>query len=123
MDRLCFLMTAVLLSLLSSCGSGRFESVTVDEFGKIISDSTVQLVDVRTAEEFAAGNIAGSVNIDVNGDDFAGEALKRLDRKRTVAVYCRSGRRSKKAAEILSDKGFKVVELDDGYSGWVESGR
>jgi rhodanese-related sulfurtransferase len=96
----------------------------VGEFGKIISDSTVQLVDVRTAEEFAAGNIAGSVNIDVNGDDFAGEALKRLDRKRTVAVYCRSGRRSRTAAELLIKKGFqKVYNLDKGILNWMEEGR
>ena len=109
--------------LFTACSTGKFESVPVSEFAELISDTTVQLVDVRTPQEYAAGNIAGSVNIDVKGNDFAGEALKKLDKKRVVAVYCRSGRRSKKAAGILASEGFKVVELDTGYIGWVESGR
>ena len=116
-------LLCALAGLFTACSTGKFESVPVSEFAELISDTTVQLVDVRTPQEYAAGNIAGSVNIDVKGDDFAGEALKKLDKKRVVAVYCRSGRRSKKAAGILASEGFKVVELDTGYIGWVESGR
>lgn len=122
----------LLLSVLffcSSCGSnikeksseGRFCSVSVAEFSATIADSAVQVVDVRTHEEFVLGNIAGSVNIDVKNDNFALYADSLLDKNRRVAVYCRSGRRSKKAAEILSAQGFDVIELDKGYNAWVES--
>ena len=112
-----------LAGLFTACSTGKFESVPVSEFAELISDTTVQLVDVRTPQEYAAGNIAGSVNINVNDSSFVADAVSRLDKERTVAVYCRSGRRSKKAAGILASEGFKVVELDTGYIGWVESGR
>jgi rhodanese-related sulfurtransferase len=63
------------------------------------------------------------VNIDVNSGEFGVTADSLLDKSRTVAVFCRSGRRSKKAAEILSLNGFNVVELDKGYNSWVEAGK
>ena len=121
-----------ILLLLTSCqfsfnrsvsGAGEINSVTVEEFEKAISDSKVQLVDVRTPEEFAQGNIPGSINIDVNSGHFGADVDSLLDEENKVAIYCRSGRRSKKAAEILSMMGFDVVELDKGYNGWVESGK
>lgn len=124
MKRFVFSLIAALPVMMTACGAPEgYESVTADKFAEVLSDTTIQVVDVRTPQEYAAGNIAGSVNIDVKGDDFAGEALKKLDKKRVVAVYCRSGRRSKKAAGILASEGFRVVELDTGYIGWVESGR
>lgn len=39
-----------------------------------------------------------------------------------MALYCRSGKRSKKAAAILSEKGYKVYELDKGFNAWQEAG-
>lgn len=104
-------------------GKGEVVSVGVNEFSRTIADSAVQLVDVRTAEEFTQGTIPGSVNIDVNSGDFGVTADSLLDKNRTVAIFCRSGRRSKKAAEILSLNGFNVVELDKGYNSWVEAGK
>ena len=104
-------------------GKGEIVSVGVDEFARAIADSTVQLVDVRTPEEYSQGTIPGSVNIDVDSGNFGVTADSLLDKNRTVAVFCRSGRRSKKAAEILSLNGFDVVELDKGYNSWVEAGK
>lgn len=121
-----------LLLMLVSCnlsvekkvyGKGTVRSVTVEEFAAAIGREGVQLVDVRTAGEYAAGSIDGSINIDVNSGHFGADADSLLDKKRTVAVYCRSGRRSKKAAEILSMMGFDVVELDKGYNGWIENAK
>ena len=85
-----------------------------------ISRPGVQLVDVRTPEEFNSGNIPGSVNIDVMTGHFGEEASGLLDKSRTVAVYCRSGNRSKNAAKVLSMMGYNVVELDSGYKAWSE---
>ena len=104
-------------------GKGEIVSVGVDEFARAIADSAVQLVDVRTAGEYSQGTIPGSVNIDVNSGEFGVTADSLLDKSRTVAVFCRSGRRSKKAAEIMSLNGFNVVELDKGYNSWVEAGK
>jgi rhodanese-related sulfurtransferase len=108
-------------ALFFSCSADdRFKSVSVEEFEALINDTTVQRIDVRTPEEYAEGHIAGSININVNDESFELKALDTLDKDRTVALYCRSGRRSKKAATILSDNGYQVVELATGINGWME---
>lgn len=104
-------------------GEGKVYSVSVEAFADSISKPGVQLVDVRTPQEFEEGNIPGSVNIDVMTGCFGETALEQLDKGYPVAVYCRSGNRSKDAAKVLSMMGYNVVELDEGYNAWVESGR
>ena len=101
-------------------GEGKVVSVTASVFADSIDNPGVQLVDVRTPDEFAAGNIPGSVNIDVLTGHFGETAATMLDKAYTVAVYCRSGNRSKNAAKTLSMMGYNVVELDGGYNAWVE---
>ena len=119
----------LLLLLTASCtmkfsketyGEGKILSVTASVFADSIDNSGVQLVDVRTPDEFAAGNIPGSVNIDVLTGHFGETAATMLDKAYTVAVYCRSGNRSKNAAKTLSMMGYNVVELDKGYKAWAE---
>ncbi len=101
-------------------GKGEVHSVSVEAFSDSISKPGAQIVDVRTPEEFDAGNIEGSINIDVLTGRFGEEASALLDKTRTVALYCRSGNRSKDAAEMLSLMGYNVVELDKGYNAWLE---
>lgn len=99
-----------------------FESLSVEEYAKAIEDTTIVRIDVRTAEEFADGHIANTINIDVLKSDFEQKAVATLPKDRVVAVNCRSGRRSKNAARILVKNGYKVIELDSGYNGWVKKG-
>lgn len=95
----------------------KFTSQNNADFAKTISNKEVQLVDVRTSEEYAAAHIPGAVNIDVQSESFDNN-ISKLDKSRPVALYCRSGARSKVAAQKIIDKGFKVYELDRGISGW-----
>ena len=92
----------------------------VQEFSKYISNDDVQLVDVRTPEEYDEGHIAGSKNINVFDKDFVDEAEQTLDKSKPVAVYCRSGKRSADAAEKLTEHGFKVTNLEGGILAWKE---
>ena len=103
--------------------NSNFNSVEVDEFEKIITSSDTLLLDVRTAEEYGEGHIEGAQNIDVLNDTFEQKACERLPMDKTIALYCRSGRRSKKAAGILAAKGYQVVELSTGYLGWAGAGK
>ena len=97
-----------------------FVSFTPVEFEKLIKeDKSVQLVDVRRPDEFDAGHIEGAIMINVLDSTFIIKAEAMLDKSRAVAVYCRSGKRSKDAARKLSHKGFEVFDLDSGYLGWV----
>lgn len=98
--------------------SARFESVDNAEFATLIADTTVQVVDVRTPAEYAAGHIPQAINIDVRGDNFNREVKAALDKARPVAVYCRSGSRSKTAARTLAAKGYRVYELNKGFMNW-----
>ena len=104
-------------------GQGKVYSVSVEAFADSISKAGVQLVDVRTPREFEEGNIPGSVNIDVMTGHFGEEACELLDKERTVALYCRSGNRSKNAARILAQHGYQVLELGTGFRGWSAAGK
>ena len=106
------------LSMLVSCQAQTdFKSVDIKEFKIEIAKTDVQLVDVRTAKEYSEGHIPEAMNIDVNAPDFE-EKIKVLDKKENVAIYCRSGRRSKIAAEKMTAAGFKVIELNTGFLSW-----
>ena len=125
-NKMWFTSICLFITSLFSCQpkGGNFESVSVDTFTEVISDPAVQRLDVRTVAEYSEGHIPGSLNINVLDDEhFAQISDSALDKNRPVALYCRSGKRSKKAAQILSGKGFKVYELDTGFNGWKEAGQ
>ena len=98
-----------------------FKSLTVKEYAKAIEDTAIVRLDVRTAEEFAEGHIAKTLNIDVLKNDFESKAVTMFPKNHIIAVNCRSGKRSKNAARILVKNGFKVIELDGGYNDWVKN--
>ena len=106
----------------SSVQTQGFKSLTVDEYAKAIEDTGIVRLDVRTAEEYADGHIANTINIDVLKDDFEKKAKATLPKDKVIAVNCRSGKRSKNAARILVKNGFKVIELDAGYNDWLAKG-
>lgn len=100
-----------------------FKSLTVDEYAIAIEDTAIVRLDVRTAEEYAEGHISNTLNIDVLQPDFESKALAALPKDRTIAVNCRSGKRSKNAAAILVKLGYKVIELDAGFNDWLRAGK
>ncbi len=112
------LFAALSMVVMAGCSVSGFRSVDTQRFATIVAADNVQLVDVRTAEEYAEGHIVGAINIDVQSPDFA-ENISVLDKSRKVAVYCRSGRRSKMAAEQLTAAGYKVIDLDGGIQSWT----
>lgn len=125
MKSIVLLVFMCMLPMCMSCQSKQaFKSVDVEEFAKVIADTSYVLLDVRRATEYAEGHIPGThFNIDVLQDGFENDALKVLGKGKKVALYCRSGNRSKNAARILSEKGFQVVELSTGFKGWKAAGK
>lgn len=99
------------------------QNLHADDFQEAIISKDVQLLDVRTPREYAAGHLNNSVNINVSDAGFAEKAAERLDKSQPVYVYCRSGQRSLLAARILADKGYKVVNLAGGIMEWTASGK
>ena len=82
------------------------------------ADSNVVILDVRTADEYAEGHIKGAILIDQFKSDFLEQAKAKLPTEKTIAVYCRSGRRSANAAGILAKEGYKPVNLKGGIIAW-----
>ena len=115
---LAFLLTV--LGLNTAC-SQNFENYDVKEFAELIADSNVVILDVRKANEFAEGHIKGAVLIDQFQSDFVEQAKAKLPKNKTIAVYCRSGRRSANAAGKLADVGYKCVNLKGGIIAWKET--
>ena len=109
-----------LLCLMSflGCKAADFRSVDAETFAQVIEDTTIVRLDVRTANEYAQGHIHGALLIDVTQADFMQKAEQLLPKDKTIALYCRSGRRSKNAAMQLAQHGYQVVELNTGFNSW-----
>lgn len=99
-----------------------FSNVGVDEFQTFIANPVV-LLDVRTRDEFDEGHIAGATLVDVNDSTFVEQAMAVIDKQRPVAVYCRSGRRSARAANLLTNQGCQVTNLVGGVMAWQDAGK
>ena len=124
-------MKKIILSLIMSFSffglfgqTNDFKSVDVEEFAKIIKGRKVTVLDVRLPQEYDEGYIPGTdFNIDVLEDNFKEVALAKLPKKKPVALYCRSGNRSKMAARILAENGYEVIELGTGFRAWEAAGK
>lgn len=107
---------------ISGCNSNdNITSVSASEFDKEIKADSVQLLDVRTPQEYADGHIDGAININVQSKDFQKLAEKELSKDSTILVYCRSGRRSLEAAKILTNHGYRVINLKGGIIEWKKN--
>ena len=118
-------MKMIFLSLLAGLmGCQEYTNLSVDEFQKMIAnDHAVQLVDVRTPQEYAEGHLACAMNIDWHSNDFMQQVEASLVKDRPVMVYCRSGKRSAAAAEKLAAAGYKTYNMLGGYLAWTEAGK
>ena len=106
--------------LSSACGQ-HYEDTDVKGFSELIQHPDVMLLDVRTAAEYEEGHIEGAISLDQGQNDFIEKAKAVLSADKTIAVYCRSGRRSASAAERLAREGFQCVNLKGGIVAWKEA--
>ena len=101
---------------------GNIELISPQQvYDAIYKDPSIQLVDVRTPEEFKSNHLKGAQNVCVTSDDFK-EKVKMLDKNKPVYVYCYKGGRSAAAAIQLKDLGFtKIYDMDGGILLWEEN--
>lgn len=116
-----FLLTLLGLNVTTACSQGKFENTDVEGFTEKIRDPQVVILDVRTEKEYQEGHIDGAVLIDVKESDFIKKAEAILPKDKTIAVYCRSGRRSATAAGMLGERGYQVVNLKGGIMAWKDA--
>ena len=98
------------------------EILAPTEYMKLLqSDSNAYLLDVRRPDEYAAGHLPGAALLDVTDSVAFARGVELLDKEKNIYIYCRSGRRSRKAADILTSKGFNVRDMQGGYNAWKEA--
>lgn len=116
--RVLFLL--LIVALAAACSQGQDKSVLAPQAfaDKMKAATGSTLIDVRTAEEFAEGHLAGAKNYDWNGGHFEHQVMG-LDKTKPVFVYCLKGGRSSSAADRLRNLGFtEVYELEGGTAKW-----
>lgn len=126
-----FLTLAVLALVavfaIAACDSGGSSdapgayTVTADKAVAMIDSGERTVIDVRTPEEFAAGHVAGALNIDVNSADFS-DQIAGLDVDEPYLVYCRSGNRSATAAAQMEEAGIKDIADAGGLADLARAG-
>jgi thioredoxin 1 len=93
-----------------------------DEFeAKLKTETNVQLIDVRTPDEYKGGHLPKAQNINYRAVDFE-QQIAKLDKNKPVYVYCLAGGRSKAASDVLQRLGYtQVYDLKGGYLKWSEA--
>ena len=123
MKKLVFLLLAVLM--LTACGQDKendqgavYVNITAEEAKKIMdTEEGYIILDVRTQEEYDQGHIPGAIVISHEEiEEKANEMLPNKDQ--LILVYCRSGRRSKIAAEALVELGYTNIKEFGGIINW-----
>ena len=123
MKKLIFLLLAVMM--LTACGQAKendqgaiYVNITAEEAKQIMdSEEGYIILDVRTQEEYDEGHIPGAIVI--SHEEIAEKAEEVLkDKDQLILVYCRSGRRSKIAAEALAELGYTNIKEFGGIIDW-----
>lgn len=112
------LCLALLLAGCTSLDSAGYTQVSSEKAAQLMADYDDEIVlDVRTPEEYAEAHILGAIN--VPNEEIGEEPIAELpDKDQIILVYCRSGNRSKQAAQKLADQGYTNVVEFGGINDW-----
>jgi rhodanese-related sulfurtransferase len=108
-------ISLTLAAVLAGCGGGAATETTAigdiitTEASTLIQENSANpdfvILDVRTPGEFGDGHLENAVNLDYYAETFRDD-IDKLDKSKTYLVYCRSGKRSRAAADIMQELGF-----------------
>ena len=102
----------------SNSQTNTYRQITMDEAVTMMAQETGYIIlDVRRADEFSAGHIPGAINV-ANESIGTDEIPELPDKNQLIMVYCRSGRRSKEAAEKLVKLGYTNIVEFGGILDW-----
>jgi rhodanese-related sulfurtransferase len=97
--------------------------LSIPQFEKLAAKKKSKIIDVRTPEEVAEGHLADASTFNFLSPDFTSQVAG-LNKKGTYLLYCRSGSRTRKAADAMQKMGFKhVYMLEGGINAWKEAGK
>ena len=97
--------------------------LSIPQFEKMAAKKKSKIIDVRTPEEVAEGHLLGSTTVNFLSPEFSKE-VEALNKNKIYLLYCRSGSRTRKAADAMQKMGFKhVYMLEGGINAWKEAGK
>ena len=95
------------------------QDISKNDVLDLLEDKSINIIDLRTDEEFSKGSIKYSYNIDFQKREFI-DNLDLLDKEKAYIIYCKSGNRSEKASLIMKTLGFTLIyHYKQGYQDWV----
>jgi rhodanese-related sulfurtransferase len=110
---------ALSLCLLAACNSSAQQTnLPVPEFEKAIAQPNIQLLDVRSSEEYQSGHLSNALLANWNNENEFKTRVQSLDKTKPVYTYCLSGARSGAATKWLRENGFNAYNLEGGISAW-----
>ena len=101
------LLVVGVTSFYQTKNDGQMCNVTAKDFKEKPKEGAI-ILDVRTPAEYQSGHVENAVLMDISQPTFV-EGLKKLDKEKEYYVYCRTGRRSTNATQIMKQLGFKKV--------------
>ena len=113
-----FLSAFLFLITACSLNGQQANAINPDAFLKAISAGKIQVLDVRTADEYKSGHINNALQANWLDKNEFNDRTSHLDKNKTVYIYCLSGGRSGAAAEVLRTKGYTVINLEGGINAW-----
>jgi thioredoxin len=118
MNRLRIVILSIISLFSFTSKSQNYHNLNSEDFRNIIAKNKGTLLDVRTVSEFENGHIEKSGQLNYYALDFR-KMLLLLPKNEPIYLYCNTGWRSKKAAEILSENGYnQVYNLEKGIMEW-----
>ena len=93
-----------------------------DFLSRLQADPRAFVLDVRRPEEYASGHLAGAQSLAWMNEELFRQGLSRLDKSLSYYVYCRSGKRSHAATQMMKSQGFEVCDMQGGILYWEELG-
>ena len=111
-------------SIFSFAQKTNTNTLNVNEYETLLKAAkNVQLIDVRTPEEYSSGHLTDAQNVNYYDTDFR-DQLNLLDKSKPTFIYCKSGSRSASAMETMEELGFKeIYNLKGGIMAWQASSK
>lgn len=115
-------ITIQFISIVSCNSNAQTSTIAVDEFEKGITKIDIQLLDVRTEEEYNSGHLQNALQANWNNETEFQNRVKSLDKTKPIYIYCLSGGRSANAMQWLYSNGFsKVYNMKGGINAWKQA--
>ena len=120
-----FLLLLLVIISMNGCISFAQQpnQLTTDDFENRIKQPGIQLLDVRTSEEYQSGHLKDAFLADWTNKKQFIKNVQALDKSKPIYTYCFSGVRSNSASAWLRENGFTAYNLNGGIAAWKQAGK